>query len=213
MMFKEAFGVVWQSLKDAWEDLFGLSLINITWLFTSLTVLLLPVSTAGVYYATNRIAHGKTVHYSDFIDGAKKFWWRSWLWFLGNLVFLFLTYYSLAFYTSITQGFFAILIGGFWLAVILVWLGMQVYFWPMLVEQSDPNVLQAWRNSFILVMQQPFFTVVLFVVELALFLISIVLPIGFILVYMIVTGIMANNATVTLLVKAGFADKARPPIL
>ena len=90
MMIREAMSVFWQTLKDTWEELFQLAIVNLVWLFSALTIIGLPVTTAGMYYVTNRVAHGKTFHFSDFIDGIKLYWWRSLLWFLANVVIILL---------------------------------------------------------------------------------------------------------------------------
>ncbi len=211
MMIKEAIDTIWQSLKDAWDDLFGLALVNAAWLFSSLTVILFPISTAGMYYITNRVSHGKAIHFSDFWDGVKKYWWRSWLWFLGTTLGTLLAWISLSFYTNLVgEGLLMIAIGGFWLSLMVVWLGMQIYFWPLMVEQSQPNILQAWRNAFVLTIQQPLYTLLIALFIVALVLLSLLFPISLVLVCMSVIGILGNNATVRLLVKAGIMEEPRP---
>jgi hypothetical protein len=233
MMITEAMTVFWQTLKDIWEELFSLAIVNLVWLFSFLplllitvvpipivaglaillTLVLVPSSMAGVYYVANRVAHGKTFHFSDFIEGVKIYWWRGILWALGNLVFVGLTYTNLIFYPSHFQGTWVILMGGFWLAVGVFWLAMQVYFWPLLIEQEKPRILVAWRNSAYMIFANPFFAFFVVFFTLFLFGLSAALTLPLVFVGMALVAILGNNAVLTLLVKFKIIKEARPKAL
>jgi uncharacterized membrane protein YesL len=213
MMIKEALGVLWQTLKDTWEELYSIAIVNLVWLFASLTIVLFPVTAAGMYYVANRVAHGKTFHFSDFIEGIKKYWWRSLVWFLANIFFVWLLYVNLYFYTANFQGNWVFILGGFWLAVLFFWLTMQMYFWPVLIEQDRPNLLRAWRNSAYLILASPFYAFFMVVFTVALAVASTALTLPLIFVGMGLVAILANNAVLTLFVKFKVIKEARPPAL
>jgi len=231
MLLRESMSVFWQTLKDVWEELYALAIVNLVWLFSwslpvglgaatqlpaviiptaLLSLAALPVTSAGMYYVTNRVAHGKTFHFADFIDGVKALWWRALLWMLGNVVFIGLCILNLWFYPSTFQGTWVVLVGGIWLAVLAFWLAMQVYFWPLLVEQEEYKLLRAWRNSAYLILANPFyaFFIVSFTVVLVAFSVAVTLP--FIFVGMAIPAILGNNAVLTLLHKFGIIDEPRP---
>jgi hypothetical protein len=231
MMIREAMTVFWQTLKDTWEELYSLAIANLLWVASAIPVLLalslLPqfivvipaalisialfsVATAGVYYVTNIVAHAKTFHFSDFIYGIKLYWWRSLLWMLGNIVFLLLVYVNINFYTSQFQGLWVVLVAGFWFSVGIFWLVTQLYFWPMLLQQENPNILWAWRNAAFLILINPFFTFFIVSSALTLLILSAVLTLPFIFVGMVIQGLLANNAVLTLLVKVGKIPDPRP---
>lgn len=230
MLIKEAMTVFWQTLKDIWEELYSLAIVNLVWLFSFLplalstllpipivfilailiTIVLVPSTTAGVYYVANSVAHGKTFHFSDFIDGVKKLWWRALLWCLANIAFLFLVYTNLQFYPSVFQGTWVLLIGGFWLAVGIFWLVMQMYFWPLLIEQEKPRMLLAWRNSAYLVLANPFYAFFVAVFSVFLFGLSAALTLPLIFVGMALLAVLGNNAVLILLEKFGIIKEARP---
>ena len=84
MLIKESMEVFWQTMKDVWEELYQIGLVNLVWLFSwalplglgwstgnnliiiisgVLTVLLFPITTAGAYYVTNRVAHAKNLSF------------------------------------------------------------------------------------------------------------------------------------------------------
>lgn len=235
MMIREAMGVFWQTLKDTWEELYGLAIVNLVWLFapviplsiayllaTSLGLVwlsvpfllagiaLFPMGVAGVYVVTNRVAHGKTFHFSDFVDGVKTYWWRSLLWFLGNVVFVGLIYVNIVFYATQFEGMWVVMVGGFWLALAIFWVTMQTYFWPLLIEQERTRLLLAWRNSAYMVLANPFYAFFVVSFSIVLFAISVALTLPLVFVGMVILGLLGNNAVLTLLVKFGIIEEARP---
>ena len=210
MMIKESTSVFWQTLKDTWEELFSIAIVNLVWLFASFTVVLFPVTLAGIYYVTNRVAHGKTFHFSDFIEGVKKLWWRSLLWFLANIVFVGLMFWNLYFYPTQFQGWWVVIVEGFYLAVLAFWLTMQMYFWPLLIEQEETRMLLAWRNSAYLLLANPFYAFFTAVYTLLLFGISVGLTLPLIFIGMGILGILHNNAALILLEKFGVVKDVRP---
>jgi hypothetical protein len=210
MMIKEAMSVFWQSLKDTWEELFSLAIVNVIWLFASLTIVGFPICTAAMYYVTNRVAHGKTFHFSDFVDGIKRYWWRSLLWLLATIFVIILIIVALNFYSSLFQGIWAALVGGIWLAALVFWLSMQMYFWPMMMEQKEPKMFQAWRNAAFLILANPFFAFFVGTFHILLFGISTALTLPLIFAGMALMGILGNNAVLTLLAKFGLIKEARP---
>lgn len=237
MLFGTAFKVVWRSLKDAWEDAFQLALNNVIWLLAVaigplaflgasryipntvllvatvvLTALMLPLATVGVFCVTNRSAHGKAVHVSDLFDGVKRFWWRSWIWFVVTSAVLFMVIWSLLFYTGLVGGYVKFLVGGFWLGVGLIWALMQIYFWPLMIEQTKPNLFRAWRNAFVLVIKEPLFVLVLLACLIAITAISVIFAVMFMIAYMAIISLVANNATLALLAKSGVIELPRPQL-
>ena len=231
MLIRESMSVFWQTLRDTWEELYALAIVNLVWLFswslpiglgaltkipavimgTALVSLMaLPIATAGMYWVTGRVAHGKTFHFHDFIDGIKLLWWRALLWMLINIIFVGLCVLNLWFYPTNFAGTWVILVGGLWLAVLAFWLGMQIYFWPLMVAQEEYKLLRAWRNAAYLILANPFyafFTASFTVVLLAL---SVATTLPFIFIGMALPAILGNNAALTLLHKFGIIEDPRP---
>jgi len=231
MMIKEAFSVLWQTLKSTWEELYSLAIVNLVWLLSwglplalvanlqsaaimiptmVLSALLFVVTMSGIYHVTSRVARGTTFHFSDFIDGIKLYWWRSLLWLLVNGVAFFLISTNLRFYPTILQGTWAIIVGGFWMAVLFFWTIMQFYFWPVLVQQEQPKMLLAWRNAAYLILASPFyaFLMVLFSAVLIAASVGLVLPLIF--VGMAIVALLGSTASLELLVEFKIIEDPRP---
>ena len=233
MLISEAMTVFWQTLRDTWEELYTLAIVNLVWLFSwslpiglaaatgigplfivaaLLSFVLFPVTTAGMYYVTNRVAHGKTFHFADFVDGVKLYWWRALLWFGGNAVIILLTIMNFQFYLNpeVKLGAWRVFVAGLWLAVLVFWMGMQMYFWPLVVAQEEPRLLRAWRNSAYLILANPFYAFFIGSFSLVLLVLSAALTLPFIFVGMAILGLLGNNAVLTLLFKFGVIEDPRP---
>ena len=231
-MIKEAFGVIWQTLKGTWEELYSLIIVNIVWFFASIgiPVLLLsvetyyiyilglvvflicfPISVPGMYCVANRVARGKTFHFDDFIDGIKEHWWRALRWFLANILVALVIWADIQLYPAWLQGTWGIIAGGFFLAVFILWCAMQVYFWPMLIQQEEPKLFRAWRNSALLILANPVYALIVVVFSIILLGISIGLGlIPLVFVGLAIQAILGSNAVLTLLLKFGKIEEFRP---
>ena len=235
MLIKEAMGVFWQTLKDTWEELYSLAIVNLVWLFSwalpialasasGLPIVIIPVAllsicifavtTAGMYYVTARVAHAKTFHFYDFIDGIKLYWWRALLWLLVNIVIVLLIILNLQFYPSVFQGAWVIFVSGFWLAVLVFWVAMQVYYWPLIMRQEEPQKLRGmllgWRNAAYLLLANPFYAFFIVSFVFVLLGLSIALTLPFVFVGMGLQGLLGNNAVLTLLFSFGVIEDPRP---
>lgn len=231
MLIKEAMGVFWQTLKDTWEELYMLAIVNLVWLFSwglpvglgfatkvpalmilgaVLSIGLFAVTSVGVYYCTNRVAHGKTFAFSDFVTGIKLYWWRSILWMLANIVLIGLMVLNLWFYPSNFEGTWVMFVGGMWLAVLFLWITLQVYFWPMMLHQSETKMILAWKNAGFLMLANPFyaFFMVSFAAIFAVLSVGLTLPLIFI--GMGLQGLLGCNAVVQLLISFGKMEDPRP---
>ncbi|MBC7234893.1 MAG: hypothetical protein H5T69_03560 [Chloroflexi bacterium] len=233
MFIKEAMEVFWQTLKDTWEELYSLAIVNLVWLFAwalplglasasglpavffpvlILSLGLFAVGTSGVYYVANRVAHAKTFHFYDFVEGIKIYWWRALLWLLINVAAIYLIILNLQFYPSVFQGSWVIFISGFWLAILAFWLAMQVYYWPLVIQQEKPKLLLGWRNAAYLLLANPFYAFFVISFAIVLLVISAALTLPFVFVGMAMQAVLGSNAVLTLLYKFGIIENPRPPL-
>lgn len=232
-MIKEAFNVIWISLRDLWEELYYLVIANIIWFFAALGLPLLlleidsvaayiamlallllafPPATAAVFAVTHRVAHATTFHLSDLLTAYKRYWWRSWLWLLANFAVAYVIYIDVQFYPVLLQNVWGAALAMFFLIMLVFWLLIQIYFWPVIFVQEKPNVLRAWRNAAVLVLAHPIYALIIGVVSVGLWYLSArayFIPAG--LISMAFQGILANNAVLTLLVKHDKIKSVRPP--
>ena len=115
---QEVLQVSWDSLKDLWEELLPLSLMNlftvapiillffllseaITYagsqqmtralvcsLLGILPLLWLPAAMVGLWSAANRAADGLVVKWSDYFAGSRRYFWKAWSLTLVDIIVL-----------------------------------------------------------------------------------------------------------------------------
>ena len=203
---RRAVRVVWDSLRDFYDDAALLIAVNILWVGLSLPLITLPPATGGLYYVTNRIAHGYAVRVRTFFEGFRQYFVKSWQLALANLLVLAVTWANLVFYGQLDSPwlrYLRILL----LYLLAFWLAMQMYTFPLLLEQEDKRLKLVLRNAAFLVLADPVFTVILAVLLLVAVALSAALTLPLILMTSSFVSLVANRAVLALLTKHGAAEE------
>lgn len=245
-MIKEVGSVLWNSMKATWEDLFSLMMMNLvtvlpiflTILFSFamaeawqagygtlaivlaivglLPLLLLPPAIAGLWNAANRVAEGLAIHWSDYWEGSRQYFWKSLALAFVNILILAILGANVWFYAPANnpwkldsglsmaiQIFFAIMIG--------LWLVYQMYPLAMLLEQTDKRLRTAYRNAGILLITRPGFAILLGLALAVVIAISTYFVVIWFLITLSLIAIVCNKAAKHLLIphreKAAEAEK------
>lgn len=157
---REALDVIWETLRDWYNGMVGLAVMNFIWFVLSLTVILLPPATAGLYTVTSSLAHGKGAHFSDFWPGMRRYAWVSYRWALTNIGVAVMLAVGIDFYGR-TAGVLGVFIQAVFASAGLLWLTMQLYTWPFLVEQETMHLRQALKNALFLTLANPVYAFML----------------------------------------------------
>ncbi|MBC8508391.1 MAG: hypothetical protein H8D34_26340 [Chloroflexi bacterium] len=143
-----------QKAWDFIQDISPYFIINMVWIFfTVLLVTAIPAA-AGLYYATNKLAHGRTSGLDAFFEGAKLYFGVSWKWGLPNLVIALLFVVNFWFYRDFSWEYSAYMRLIFYL-LLFVWASVNLYIFPFLIEQYKPDLRTAIRNSVITFLRFP----------------------------------------------------------
>jgi uncharacterized membrane protein YesL len=217
------FQTLWKSLKDLFEDLFILMLVNILWIVINaplaavtffsfgnistlsmallLTVLTLGPSNAGLYAIAERVTDGRTSSWRDFFAGMRANPVLSWkvygLWMLGLVIIL----VNLQFYSQSSSS-----IGSFlyvlFLYFIIVWFGFLMYIGPLMRIQTDKRIRTIARNAALMTFGRPLFTLITLALMGAITLASIWLPILLLLFTAAFLAIWSFRGVLTLVAEA-----------
>ncbi len=153
--FFQEFGIVFQlikiSLKDIWEDVWSVLVINLLWTLCVLTIIPAPPATLALYRYANRLAHGEIVDVKDFVNEIKHSWNAGWRWGAINLFVcaIFIGDVLLSNQKNMGTSVFPYM-QSFYIALLVVWLLLQTYVLSFMVEQEQPLVKNAFRNSFLM---------------------------------------------------------------
>jgi uncharacterized membrane protein YesL len=217
------FRTLWKSLKDLFEDLFILALINILWLLINaplavagffalnnstalyivmiLSVLTLGPTNAGLYAVAERVTDGRTSSWRDFFAGMRANPVLSWkvygLWMLGLIIILVnLQFYSLN-GTTIASFLYVL-----FLYFTIVWFGFLMYIGPLMQLQTDKRIRTIARNAALMTFGRPLFTLVTLALMAIIAIASIWLPILLLLATVSFLAIWSFRAVLTLIAEA-----------
>ena len=164
--------IIGWALRDWWDDWVNMAVINLLWWLCWLTLALGPPATFGLYYVTNQLAQGKSLGPKGLLEGGRRYFGLSWLWFLLNLAAVLVWGVNYFFYASLTTAWAGFL-QAFFLLLGLAWLLVQFYALPYLMEQEQKQLRLALRNGFLTALAAPGYTLVVAGVAAALTVISI----------------------------------------
>ena len=173
-MYDDRGDTVWGRLRDYLDTATRYIMLNLAWLLLTFpfaavfflilryafgiqespwALIFIPITLAspaigGLYYATNQLAHDIDGGLSAFWEGVKKYVWPSYRWGIMNLVMAFLFNVNIWFYGNATWSF-APYIRVVFIVGAVFWATVQMYTFPFIIEQEDPLLKTALRNSFI----------------------------------------------------------------
>ena len=143
-----------ESLINIYYDLVPLVSLNIIWFLLTLPIVTAFPAAAGLYYATNQLAHQKGAGWKTFFDGFRIHFWLSWRWGLLNAIILIVLVSNIVFYRQL-EAEWSVWLGGVIIGVSILWGIIQLYTFPFLLEQEKQRLSTALRNSIVLLATRP----------------------------------------------------------
>ena len=171
---------IWKILVYAYDNAWELMIINFLWFICALpaavtffVLLYLPdfsllsyilpspliifplaAAQAGLYHTVRQLAYGEGGGWRVFLQGIRQYYWASLRWVLLNAVVLGLLVFYILFLV-LPDSTITMLVRGISLGVLPWWLLIQVYTFPVMLEQEKPAVLTSLRNSAIVFLKWP----------------------------------------------------------
>jgi uncharacterized membrane protein YesL len=140
-------------------------------------------ASAGMHLWANRLVKEERVEFSLFWEGLRTYLGKSLVLFLISTVGLFLLIANALFYlrSDLTP---LRIFGIVWIYAVVLWMSMQVYMLPLLVEQDDKRIRLVLRNALFLTMANILPSLILLIVLSVL----VILSIGLALLIALLTG-------------------------
>jgi uncharacterized membrane protein YesL len=196
---KQTLSVLFSSLKDFYDELFLFMAINLLCVLLAIPLVTLAPALAGVYYVSNHLAHGRyRTEWRDFFVGFRRYFAKSWQVLLADLFLLLLIVSNISFYVGMSNQILR-LVSILWLYLLAFWLGLQVYLFPLLMEQEDKRLLLIFRNAMLLTLKHPLFTIAFLLVILPLLGISVAFTVPVVLLIISLIAFLSNRALLTLI--------------
>jgi uncharacterized membrane protein YesL len=172
----------WQVIQEAltawWYSWLVLMLLNTLLVLCWISIVLGPPATFGFYYAVYSLVTSHSTDWREFLEGAKKYFFKAWLWALLNLVVVVLLVVSVDFYSQFaetTMLLIPILFIG------IIWLCVQIYALPYFMAQEQKRIFLALRNALFTLLASPLYSLVLFLFVAFVLWLSTLLPILFVI--------------------------------
>jgi uncharacterized membrane protein YesL len=203
----KAFFIMGRILKALYDDLFLYVWLSALWWLG--TVLILPAGpvTSGLHRVANRSANYKRVNVSFFYESVRQRIGRSWLLFAGNGLVILLLIFNITFYLD-QQTLWLRAFGFAWIWVLIIFLLMGQYFFPLFWQQEEPNIRLVLRNAFLLTLRNPLYTLFLFLFQVLIITFSFITVLPVLLLMPAAIAVTANYGLVGMLQEM---DLAPPP--
>jgi hypothetical protein len=163
-------------------DFGDLMVSNVLWILLILPIITIPPAFAGLYYATLQQVHNKSVTRQKFFEGFRKYLRPSYGWFFSNVVVIGILLLNINLSIRFPQLWWLQLLRGVYLVLLVVWLLLQFYTFPLLIQQEKPRLGLALRNSAVLWLKHSIFSLLLSIVIIVFCVVSIFLfPLWFVI--------------------------------
>lgn len=211
MKFPASLRVIGRSCVDWWDSWLDMVLVTGLWFLAQFTIVLGPPATFGFYYVVYHMKKdGEALGVRGLIEGARKYFWKAWLWGLLNLAVYVTMAVNFNFYSSLTAWW------GLYLLIVVImiaayWTSSQFYGLPFFMEQEEKSIRRALWNGFLTSLAAPFFTLIVMAAVLLDLLISVGLIIPFFLALPALIPFMGINSLYDRLEAFGLREREKTP--
>jgi uncharacterized membrane protein YesL len=183
----KAFRVFWAAIKDTYDEMFLLAQLNFVTVLLVLPVVTAPPALAALWAVGNRVSKGEATGWRDYFAAFRQYFGRSWIVAGLNILVLLIIGSNLWFYSPGNNPLnispqISMWLQALWMAVLTFWLLLAQYLFPLILEQTDQRIQVTLRNAFVLMMGQPWFSIVQLILTVLVVALSILLPILLLLV-------------------------------
>ncbi|MGQ0604407.1 MAG: hypothetical protein ACT4QE_22225, partial [Anaerolineales bacterium] len=120
-------------------------------------------ATFGMYYVAHRLAREQTISLGDLWIGLRRYFVKSWLWMLFNLVVAFVVWINISFYSQFGGAWWATLLQGVLVSFGAGWAMMQFFAVPYVLELKAESFRTGLRNSAYTFLASPAYALTLIV--------------------------------------------------
>jgi uncharacterized membrane protein YesL len=162
-------------------DFGDLMVSNVRWVLLMVPIITIPPAFAGLCYSTSQMVNHESVTRKVFLDGFKKYFRVSYIWFLSNVIVVGLLLFNINISVQNSQIVWLQFLRGIYWVLLGSWILLQIYTFPLLIQQEKPRLDLALRNSAVLWFKHSIFSLFLSVVIIILVAVSVYLyPLWFV---------------------------------
>jgi uncharacterized membrane protein YesL len=146
---------LWWGIKEGFYQLGKLIVLNVTWVLFSLPVITLPAATLAMAHSVRIMVVDETNYsWKIFLEGFKRYLFSSWRWFLPTILLPLVFIYNILFF-AVESYTLSVIIQAANIVMLFIWLILQTFVLPFLVEQDQPVMRIALLHSIRLLYLKP----------------------------------------------------------
>lgn len=150
-----AFQALWWGIKEGMYQLGRLILINITWALFSLPIITLPAATLAMANTIHlMVVDEANYSWKVFPQGIKRYLFSAWRWFIPSILLPAIFMYNILFF-AVESYTLSVIIQAANIVLLVIWLFLQTFTLPFLVEQDQPVMRVALLNGVRLLYKKP----------------------------------------------------------
>lgn len=175
---KNAFQIVRSAIVDLWDHVFLVIFCSLVWLFLVLLIVPGPPATLALFDMADRIARREhLLELRDYLRAVVKRFGVGWRWGAVNIVVVAIVLIDISMVPRMVSPTAAAYLQLFFVMALALWIVVNWYALAFLFQQKEPSLRLALRNGAVLLLQYPFFTLVLAVITAVLIGLSLVVVI------------------------------------
>jgi uncharacterized membrane protein YesL len=195
------FFFVRQTFLFLMANLFDITVVTVAWALLQLPIITAPAATVAVFYFARRAVLQDDTQLKDFVEGMRRYFWRSWLIVVPEVLLLVVLAYDVIFFLAQDQP-----VNRLWASVPMAILGflviMQSYVFVFFVRESGA-LWTAIKRAFLLVLSNPLFTFGLLLFTLLYVLALYLTKIGLLIIFVGPVAVLQSKAVQHLLARRG----------
>lgn len=146
---------LWWGIKEGFYQLGRLIILNVTWILFSLPIITLPAATMALAHSIRIMVVDETNYsWKIFVEGFKRYLFSSWRWFFPIFLLPVVFIYNILFF-AVESYTLSVIIQAANIVMLFIWLILQTFVLPFLVEQDQPVMRVALLNSIRLLYLKP----------------------------------------------------------
>jgi uncharacterized membrane protein YesL len=193
-----AFRTSWLAIRDLYDELLLFAGASVVWWLATVLIVPGPAVAAGLYHLADRVVGEQRVDFGFFWQKSKESFKSSWPVAAVNLLSLIIIIINILFYSGL--GNFLRYITIAWTYLLLMWLAMQIYLFPMLYRMEEPRLWPMLRNALMLSLARPGYTFLLLILLAVVTVLSIILPLLLVFLWPAFFALVGTRAAVTVIV-------------
>lgn len=177
------------------------------WWLAPLVAIPAGPAAAALAVVARRSARDVHVNRSFYLEGLKTYWRQALALSAIGMIGLTLMSLNVLFY-RFQQNVLLQALTFLWVYLILLWVSVQLYVYPILVSLERPTIWLALRTALAAAFANPFFSLLLVLIAAALTVLSVVLPILLLFIWPALMLLLGAQALRLFLARAGVKEES-----